>query len=54
MGGLILVIVVLISGIFIFLMLNDVYFYGVLLILLEMVVVYGVDKVEIVRVFIIG
>ncbi|MCM2583924.1 citrate transporter CitM [Bacillus stercoris] len=54
MGGLIPAIVALTSGIFTFLMPNDAYFYGVLPILSETAVAYGVDKVEIARASIIG
>ena len=54
MGGFIPAIVALTSGIFTFLMPNDAYFYGVLPILSETAVAYGVDKVEIARASIIG
>lgn len=54
MGGLIPAIVALTSGIFTYLMPNDAYFYGVLPILSETAVAYGVDKVEIARASIIG
>ncbi|MBK4209879.1 citrate:proton symporter [Bacillus licheniformis] len=54
MGGFIPMIVALTSGIFTFLMPNDAYFYGVLPILSETAVAYGVNKVEIARASIIG